>query len=133
MPAIAPDEKSVRELFAELVDESTDLIRKEVKLARVELVGAARELKASVMAMALGGVVAFGGLLMLMIAAALALDLWLLRPWLSALIVGGGALAIGVALAAGGRRGTQAQNLKPERTLQSLQEDGEMVRRRIGA
>ena len=133
MPAVISDEKSVRELFSELVGESTALIRKEVQLARVEMVGAARELKASVMAMAVGGIVAFAGLMMLLNAAALALDLWLMRPWLSALVVGGAAVAIGAALAVGGRKGTQAQNLKPERTLQSLQEDGQLVRRHIGA
>jgi hypothetical protein len=133
MPAVISDEKSVRELFSELVGESSALIRKEVQLARVEMVGAARELKASVMAMAVGGIVAFAGLMMLLNAAALALDLWLMRPWLSALVVGGAAVAIGAALAVGGRKGTQAQNLKPERTLQSLQEDGQLVRRHIGA
>ena len=133
MPVVASDEKSVRELFSELVGESSALIRKEVQLARVEMVGAARELKASVMAMAVGGIVAFAGLMMLLNAAALALDLWLMRPWLSALVVGGAAVAIGAALAVGGRKGTQAQNLKPERTLQSLQEDGQLVRRHIGA
>ena len=133
MPVVASDEKSVRELFSELVGESSALIRKEVQLARVEMVGAARELKASVMAMAVGGIVAFAGLMMLLNAAALALDLWLMRPWLSALVVGGAAVAIGATLAVGGRKGTQAQNLKPERTLQSLQEDGQLVRRHIGA
>jgi hypothetical protein len=133
MPAVASDEKSVRELFSELVAESSALIRKEVQLARVEMMGAVREIKTSVMAMAFGGVVAFAGLLMLLNAAALALDLWLMRPWLSALIVGGVAVAIGGAVAAGGRKGTQVQSLKPERTLQSLQEDGQLVRRHMGA
>jgi len=133
MPAVASEEKSIRELFSELVADSSDLIRKEVQLARVELIGATRELKASVAAMAIGGAVIFGGFLMLLVGAGLALDVWLMRPWLSALIVGAAAVAIGGALIAGGRRGTQAHTLVPERTLQSLQEDGHLVRRHIGA
>jgi hypothetical protein len=79
--------------------------------------------------MAIGGVVAFGGFLVLLVAAVLGLDLVLRTPWLSALIVGGVAVALGAVLLAVGK--SRMTELAPERSLRSLRRDTELVQEHL--
>lgn len=126
-------ERSIGELMGDLARESSDLIQKEIELARLETTEKIGELKAGVASVAVGGAIVFAGLLILLQAAALALDLVLHRPWLSFAAVGGATLLLGlVALLAGGKR-VGADTLTPERTVASLRKDQRTVARHVGA
>lgn len=124
-------EKSIGELLAELNTESGELIRKEIQLARVEIDASVNRLRASLEMTLLGGGLASAGFLALVAAAVLGLDVWLQQPWLSALLVGTVVTIIGAILASRGLLDTKQQSLKPQRSLQSLQRDGEMLQRNV--
>lgn len=129
--SLASDEKSIPTLIAQIVNDSATLIMKEIQLARIEIIAAGQDLGNSLVAVAVGGGVAFAGLIMLLIAAAIGLNLWLMQAWLSALIVGAVALAVGAGLVIGGRRSARQVALMPERTLHLL-EGSDLGRRRVG-
>lgn len=126
-------DRSVGELMGDLARESSDLIQNEIKLAKLEMIEKLAELKAGVGSMALGGAVAFAGLLVLLQAAALALDQILQNPWLSWTIVGGATVVVGMVALLIGRRRVSPDNLRPDRSMTSLRRDQQTVARHVGA
>jgi hypothetical protein len=126
-------ERSVAELMADLARESSDLVQKEIELAKLETLDKLNDLKKGLGAMAAAGVIAFAGLLLLLHAAAIGLDLVIMRPWLSYTIVGGSALILGVIALLFGRSQVSSTNLKPDRSMESLRRDGETIARHVGA
>ena len=118
-------EPTISELVSDLRHETTELFRKEVELARLEISGSITRLTTGVSVFAVGGVVASAGLLFLLAAAAFGLDTVLHAPWLSTLIVGAAAVVVGAICFAIGR--TKLAHLTPERSLQSLREDTQLV------
>jgi putative superfamily III holin-X len=82
-----------------------------------------------VSSMAIGGVVAFGGFLVLLAAAVLGLDLVVHALWLSTLIVGGLVLVVGAGLLFAGK--SRLTHLAPERSLHSLRRDTELVQEHL--
>lgn len=126
-------ERSVAELMADLARESSDLMRKEVELAKLETLEKLADVKKAVASMALGGPIAFAGLLLLLYGGALALDLVLMRPWLSFTIVGAATLVLGLIALLVGRSHMSAENLKPDRSMRSLRRDGETIARHVSA
>ena len=130
MPAeLAGREPSISKLVADLTHETTDLVRKEAELARVETANAVARLEAGLLSMALGGGVAGMGLLFLLAAAVLGIDLALHALWLSTLIVGAAVVLVGAVLLALGRR--NLAHLAPERTLRSLRRDKELLQEHL--
>jgi hypothetical protein len=121
-------ELSVSRLIGELIHELQQLVRKEGQLATTEVSERLQEATNGAIALGSGSLVAFAGLILLLQAAAFALDLWLREPWLSALIVGGVVLVIGGAMILSGRRTLRTRNLAPRRTLESLRRDVEFAR-----
>ncbi len=126
-------ERSVTELMADLARESSDLVQKEIELAKLEALDKLNDVKKGLGAIAAAGLIAFAGLLLLLHAAAMALDLVILRPWLSYTIVGGSALLLGLIALLVGRSQVSAVNLKPDRSMESLRRDGETIARHVGA
>jgi len=116
-------------LFANLRQEATLLVRREVELARVEASQKAGQIARGAAALGVGGAVLFVGILFLMLAATLGL-MNVVEPWLSALIVGGAVLLVGVIMLFAGIQRMRTMNLKPERTLETLKEDARLVRGR---
>ena len=127
-PVRAP-EPTIGELISDLRQEMTELFRKEVQLARLEISTAISRLMTGVSVSAFGGVLAFAGLLFLLAAAAFGLDAQLQRPWLSTLIVGAATIVIGAACVAIGK--TKFAHLAPEHTLHSLKQDTELVKEHL--
>jgi len=120
----AEGEPSIGELFRQLAQDSATLVRQEITLARAEMRENLRGMVGGAVLLAIGG----GALLL----AALALTtfiiallgVWLGRNyWLSALIVGVVYALVGAVLVARGKKVMQASELKPERTLQTLNDD----------
>lgn len=118
-------EPTITELVSDLRQETSDLFRKEVELARLEISNSVTRLVTAVSTFAVGGAVAFAGLLFLLAAAAFGLDLALHQPWLSTLIVGAAAVVIGAICFAVAK--SKLVNLAPERSLHSLKQDGQLV------
>src|SRR6476469_3795580 len=96
MSAGMQGERSVGELMGDLARESSELVQKEIKLAKLETMEKLSEFKTGLGSMAVGGAIAFAGRLILLEAAALALDRVLLQPWLSWAIVGGATMLLGI-------------------------------------
>jgi hypothetical protein len=129
MPRLAED-RSIGALFAELADETTSLVRKEIELARAELMQNASRIAGGAITLVVGGLVALLGVQALIACAILALALWV-APWLAALIVGAVILAIGGVMALVGRRRLDLRSLTPRRTLLTLRRDREWAREQL--
>ena len=126
------DDRSLGELFAELAQETGTLVRQEVELARVELGQKASRVGRDIAALAVGGAVAYAGVLALVAAAILALGEAGLPWWLSALIVGLVVAGVGYALIARARTALQQADLAPRQTVETLKEDREWAKEQIG-
>ena len=124
------ESESTIALLRRLVDELSLLFRKEVALAKAEAVESFSHLKAAAISMASGGAVVFAGLLVLLAAAVLGLS-HVVADWLAALIVGGIVSIVGFVMINSGKNKFDPSSLKPERTQRALQEDKEMVKRRM--
>ena len=127
------DQRSLAQLFSDLTHESSELVRKEIELAKLELVESVSQLKAGAASMALAVPVLFAGFLVLLLAAVLALDVALQKPWLSALLVGGAVTLIGIVALLVGRARIKRVDVTPQRSVESLQDDKELVRRHLGS
>ena len=117
-------------LLRRLVDEFSVLFRKEIALAKAEAVQSFSHLKAAAINIASGGAVLFAGLLVLLAAAVLGLS-HVVADWLAALIVGGIVSIVGFVMINSGKNKFDSSSLKPERTQRALQQDKEMVERRM--
>lgn len=127
------DERTLTELLGDLRREIMDLFRKEVELGKLEIAQTVSEVTSGVLRAAMGGAFLFAGFLVLLFAAVLGLDHALERPWLSALIVGGTVVLIGAILLAFSRRAIGSSTFKPERSVESLRLDKQVLQRRVTA
>jgi uncharacterized membrane protein YqjE len=124
-------EQSVGDLVQELTQQTATLVRQEMGLAQVEL--QVKGKRAGIGAGMFGG----AGLVALygvgaVIAAVIVLLATATPPWVSALIVGVVLLATAGILALLGRRQVeQATPPKPERAMESMQQDVEHVKERV--
>ena len=123
--------ESTTGLISGLARDVTTLIRQEATLVRVELAEKVELARAGITAITSGALVTFAGGMFLLLAGMLALDEVLQRPWLSALVVGGVVMLIGLILLGRGRSNLAARNLVPERTKRSLQKDVELAREEV--
>lgn len=112
--------------IAELTHHTIDLLRKEMKLAKVEVGEKLDQVKVGITNLAFGGMILFAGVLTLLAAAVLGIGLYI-PYWLSALIVGGVVALIGAIMLGKGRHDVQPENLEPERTMDELQRDKRLV------
>ncbi len=122
------DERSLPELFGELAGEMSVLVRQEIELARTEVTQKAKSVVKDVAMLVIGGVLAFAGLLVLLVAIAIGIAQLGLTPWLAFLLVAVATLAIGAILAQQGLKQLKQQDLKPTRTIESLKEDKEWAK-----
>jgi hypothetical protein len=125
------DQRSLAQLFSNATHESSELVRKEIELAKLELSESISELKMSIAGMAISLPLLFGGFLMLLLAAVFALDLALHRTWLSALIVGVVVMLLGAVSFVAGK--SSMPDMRPKRSVESLREDRAMVGRHVGS
>jgi uncharacterized membrane protein YqjE len=123
-------ERSVGDLVQQLSQQTATLVRKEMRLAQVELQEKGK--RAGIGAGLFGG----AGLVALygvgaVLAAVIMLIATAIEPWISALIVGVVLLAAaGVLALLGKSQAEQATPPKPERAMESMQDDVEHVKER---
>jgi uncharacterized membrane protein YqjE len=126
----AQPEHSLGELFSELANDMTVLVRQEVELARTETMEKVSTATRSVMMMVVGGLLAYAGLVALVIAAAIALGA-MMPYWLSALIVGVVVIIIGAGILMSGRSSLTNINPVPEKTVETLKEDAKWAKEQV--
>lgn len=124
------DDRSLGELFGDLVGQMGTLVRKEIELARTEMTDRASAAGRDAAMVGLGGALAYAGLLVILAAVVLGLIEAGLDPWIAALLVGVIVAAVGGALIARGRSSLARADLAPKRTIETLQDDAEWVKER---
>jgi len=121
---------SLGSLFRDLADDLSDLVRKEIELARTETMEKVSHASQAVISMAAGGFIAYAGLLFLLAAAVMVIATWV-PYWLSAVIVGGLAVIVGLIMLQGGRSALKNTNITPEKTVDTMKENAQWVKEKI--
>jgi hypothetical protein len=116
------EQRPLASLFSDLMRETTDLVRKEIALAKSEMSQKAAQVKSGVSCLAVGGAFLFAALLFLLNGAVA----WVasVMPdapvWAPSLIVAAVVAVIGAIVLMVGRNSLEARNLAPRRTVESL-------------
>ncbi len=126
------DDRSLGDLFAELTHETSTLVRQEVELARVELSQKISRVCKDAVSLAVGGALAYAGLLAIVAAVILGLGEAGLPWWLSALLVGVVIGGIGYLLVDRARSAIKEADLAPRRTAETLKENREWAKEQLG-
>lgn len=128
------EERTLGQLIKEFRDEMTALFRAEVALARTEMSEKASRFSRNLAYLVAGALVAFAGLVVLLIAAGAAVSAALIAAgmeanalWLGPLIVGFIVAFIGAMMIVKGKNTLQRESLVPAKTAESLRENKEWV------
>jgi putative superfamily III holin-X len=124
-------ERSVLDLFRDLLNELTALLRIEGRLVRTELSEKVGEAARGLTLVVAGAVLLIPALVILLGAGVAALVNAGYESHWAALIVGGVALIVGIVLAFAGSRSMRVDNLKPRRTIENLQRDVTVARNHL--
>ena len=121
--------RSIPDILADLVRQSSLLARTEVQLARAELSEKVSQTSAALVLLVCGAALIIPGLVVLFQAAVAALqeNAGIPAPW-AALIVGGSVVVIGLVLLFIGRSRLKVDRLLPTRTVEQLQRDAAVVK-----
>jgi len=123
-------ERSTIDLVRAIAGDTSTLVRKQVELARQEVVEGVMAKAKGAAAMAAAGLLALFVIGFLGLAAAYGLDL-LMAPWLSRLIVAGGFLLLAAIAALVGIRVMKRRSVAPEETKRTVKEDVEWARAQL--
>ncbi len=116
------DDRSLGELFSELAQDTSTLVRKEVQLAKTEMSQKASRVGKDVGFLAVGGAVAYAALLAVL-AGVIVLLGQVIPMWLSALLVGLVVAGVGYFLVRRGLDALKREDLAPRQTIETLKED----------
>ena len=116
------DDRSLGELFAELAQETSTLVRQEVNLAKVEMSDKASRAGKHVGVLAAGGAVAYAGLLAILAGVIVLLNN-IMPLWLSALLVGIVVAVVGYLLVGRALEALKREDFAPRQTMETLKED----------
>jgi hypothetical protein len=124
MPELKQQERSIGELFGQLTQDMTLLVRQEVQLARTEMSEKLSRFTTNLISVATGGFVAYLGGLALVGALILAIrDLANISLAVSALIVGAVLAIVGYVMLQRGLKELKRVDLAPRRTVETLKDD----------
>ena len=121
------DDRSLGELFSELAQETSTLVRQEVDLAKTEMSQKASRVGKDVGFLAAGGAVAYAGLLAIL-AGVIVLLGQVIPMWLSALLVGLVVVAVGYFLVKKGLDALKREDMAPRQTIETLKEDQQWIK-----
>lgn len=134
------DNRGLGELIKELRDETMTLVRQEVALAKTEVSEKASEAGRNAAYLAVGGAVAYAGLLFLLLGLTLLLT-WafiaadmnrFVAYWLAPLVVGVVVSVIGYALMQKAIHAfSHPERFKPNKTIDSMQENAQWARHKV--
>lgn len=123
-------DKPLSALFSELTNETVDLVRQEVALARAEMSKKISNAQTGLISVAIGAAVLLAGLFIVLLAVVNIVAMLLppdLAPWLAPLLVGAVVALIGYGMLKGGSNKLQPNKLIPERTMHSFSRDKVLV------
>ena len=116
------DDRSLGELFSELAQETSTLVRQEVNLAKTEMSQKASRAGKHAGELAAGGALAYAGLLAILAALIVLLDN-VMPLWLSALLVGLVVAVVGYLLIRRALDALKREDFAPRETIETLKED----------
>ena len=133
------DSRSFMELIKELRDEITTLLRQEVKLAKTETSEKVSTAARHAASLAVGAVIAFGGFLVLLLAATVGLYVALTAAgmshanagWVAPLVVGAVFAVIGGLLLQKSLHALKHESFDLERTKASVNADKEWIKEKV--
>jgi len=129
MPELRQQERSIGELFGQLTQDMTLLVRQEVQLARSEMSEKLSRFTTNLLSVATGGLVAYMGAWALVAALILALhQLADISPWVSALIVGVLLVIAGYVMLKRGLTELKRVDLAPRKTVENLKDDVQSIK-----
>jgi Putative Actinobacterial Holin-X, holin superfamily III len=116
------DDRSLGELFSELAQETSTLVRQEVNLAKTEMSQKASRAGRHAGVLAAGGALAYAGLLAILAAVIVLLDN-VMPLWVSALLVGLVVAVVGYLLIRRALDALKREDFAPRETMETLKED----------
>ena len=122
------DDRSLKDLLSDLPTSLTTLVRKEIQLARAETSEKVTQSMVAVGAIAAGGILALSALIVLLQALVIAIAELGVPPALASLIVGLVVAVIAYVLIHKGTNDLKATNLAPDRTIDSLRRDAQVIK-----
>jgi hypothetical protein len=130
VPTVAPEDRTLGDLLKELGGETRTLVRQEIALAKLEVQEKASKGGRHVGGLVVGGLVAYAGVLALVIAVAFLLGQFM-PDWLGFVIVGLVALLTGYAVMQRAREGFKNLDLQFEHTTDTLRENKQWLKEEI--
>ena len=124
-------ERSIGELFGQLTQDLSLLVRQETQLAKTEIQEKISRASRDLVALAAGGIVALiGGFALAAAIILLLVDPVGLEPWVAALLVGVLLAGGGYAMLQKGLRDLKTVDPAPRRTVESVKEDIQAIKER---
>jgi len=124
------EDRSIGELFSELANETSTLIRQEVALAQTEMTAKLTTAGKNAAFVAAGGAVGFAAFLTLLAAVVACLS-YFMPIWLSALIVAVVVGAVAFYLISSSLAALKGANLAPNETVSTLKEDARWLKNQV--
>ena len=121
------EERSVSDVFQDILRNLQEMVRSEIRLAKVEILGEVKQAVSSAVWIAAGGVAAMGAWIFLLWTLPYALAT-LVSMWAATLIVALVMAAAAAALIVSGLRRAKRINPIPERTVESVKENLEWMK-----
>lgn len=137
---INKDDRSLGDLFSELMKETSTLVRQEVALAQSELTRKAVTIGTQIGYLVVGGVVALLGVLALLAGVIIAVGQLIHRllgvtemtgAWISALVIGLIIAGIAAYLVTSALKTLRETSLAPRQTVDSLKEDAQWLKDQV--
>jgi predicted phage tail protein len=127
---VRKEERSIGELFSELANETSTLIRQEVALAQVEITRKATSAGKNVGYLAAGGFVGYAGLLAIIAGVIMGLS-YFIPAWLAAIIVGAIIAVVSYVLVSSALTSLRNMEVKPTETVESIKEDARWLKNQV--
>jgi hypothetical protein len=122
------DDRSLKDLLADLTESITTLFRQEIQLARAETSEKITQVGVAIGAIAAGAILALAALIVLLQALVIGITEAGVPPGWASLIVGVVVAVIAYVLIHKGTNDLKASNLAPDRTMSSLKRDAQVVK-----
>jgi hypothetical protein len=134
-----PPPSSIVSLLRDLRDETTTLLKQEVELAKSEMAEKVSKMASNAVQLAVGGFVAYAGGIIVLLGLADLVGTLLIRAgldgdtatWLSRALIGLIVAITGVVMLSKAKKAMSAENLVPEKTVASLQDNKQWAEQKL--